>query len=547
MTKKSITTQPMIWIFVTMVSRIQLERTLIAIGIVATITTMMNHSQMMIHDSFEVEFASQAELTPQSLLHRKYPLPIEYIDEKNGFHPSWHPSNRSERFPNITERLKMYMGNWYLPPCNGESSGGIETIDERISYHYDYSKNSHFPTVVMTRSFNDKNQNDPQSMIATKISQHDKVFALWANNVWNSTDGTEICPENILTNYCADMRQFVNLVLTTNEAVDLQQFPPILAMLGDSYTSSLNFPLFQKARLATAQRDLEYVTSEDTGLNCSKSVGVDSSRKRLVIHPDHHIDQSLHKSGIIWPFNYDYHFGLNLFEDVRRYDIPWERKKDAAIWRGAPTGIGSLREEQRHPFTSFCEYLPRCRLVNKYRNSTLLDVGFTDDGNSFKEKYDIPDDFFKPAISQKDLFKYKAIIIMEGNDVATGLKWALYSRSVVLMPTPRRTSYAMEEWLEPWVHYVPITIHGDEEEDMDGVANGGNGTSVLSDVEEKMQWVLDHDEEARKIAERATLFVHDLLFDAEHSVEENMKLKGMILERYFEFFAEQNDKGSSIY
>ena len=27
-------------------------------------------------------------------------------------------STRSERFPSVEERVKLYMGNWYLPPCN---------------------------------------------------------------------------------------------------------------------------------------------------------------------------------------------------------------------------------------------------------------------------------------------------------------------------------------------------------------------------------------------------------------------------------------------
>jgi len=438
------------------------------------------------------------------------------------------------------------MGNWYLPPCNGESSGGIETIDERISYRYDYSDSSEFPTVVLTQASeeNVKEQSRRQILIQTDAPGYDKVFALWANNLWNSADGREICPpqERIHPNYCADMRQIFKVALDVRSHIhekNVSQLPPILAMFGDLYSSSLDVPSFQKARQAITREDLKDITFTR---NCTKRDGITLHEQ---LEP---LGDNLNKiSGIIWPMNYNRHFGPQLFEEVRKYDIPWERKYDKAIWRGAPTGDVNIKPELRHPFTSFCEYLPRCRLVNKYRNSsTLLDVGFTDIGY-FKGEYDIPNDFFRPGISQKDLFKYKAIIIMEGNDVATGLKWALYSRSVVLMPTPRRTSYAMEEWLEPWVHYVPITIHGDEEEDMDGVANGGNGTSVLSDVEEKMQWVLDHDEEARKIAERATLFVHDLLFDAEHSVEENMKLKGMILERYFEFFAEQNDKGSSIY
>lgn len=55
------------------------------------------------------------------------------------------------------------------------------------------------------------------------------------------------------------------------------------------------------------------------------------------------------------------------------------------------------------------------------------------------------------------------------------------------------TSWAMEELLEPWVHYIPLN------ED-------------LSDVEEKMQWVIDNDNEARRIAHRGTLWISDLIY-----------------------------------
>jgi len=332
------------------------------------------------------------------------------------------------------------------------------------------------------------------------------------------------------------MREIVNvaLQLMNKEAENLPELPPILAMFGDSVSSRHKLPSFQKARFATTLDGLEYITSKDTGLNCTKGVDKElyQSRKELiVVQPPDHLGQErvVVNSGIIWPFNYNHHFGSQLFEDVRRFDITWESKKNVGVWRGAPNGIGFIPKEQRYPFTNFCEHLPRCRLVNIHRNSPLLDVGFTGNRNS-TEEYDIPDDFYKDPIYRKDHFQYKAIIIIEGNDVATGLKWALYSRSVVLMPTPRRMSYAMEEWLEPWIHYIPITIHKDEEG-----RTLGNGT--VSDVEEKMQWVLDNDEDARKIAERATLFMHDLLFDPDHSEKENMKLKEMIMERYFNFFA----------
>jgi len=51
-----------------------------------------------------------------------------------------------------------------------------------------------------------------------------------------------------------------------------------------------------------------------------------------------------------------------------------------------------------------------------------------------------------------DLLKYKVVIVLEGNNVASGLKWALASNSVLVMPPPTIASWAMEELLEPWVH-----------------------------------------------------------------------------------------------
>jgi hypothetical protein len=54
-------------------------------------------------------------------------------------------------------------------------------------------------------------------------------------------------------------------------------------------------------------------------------------------------------------------------------------------------------------------------------------------------------------VDMESLLEYKGIIMIEGNDVASGLKWALLSQSVVLMPPPKHTSWAMEELLEPWI------------------------------------------------------------------------------------------------
>jgi hypothetical protein len=108
--------------------------------------------------------------------------------------------------------------------------------------------------------------------------------------------------------------------------------------------------------------------------------------------------------------------------------------------------------------------------------------------------------------------KHKVIISLEGNDVASGLKWSLQSESVVLMPPPTRTTWAMEELLQPWVHYIPMHPDG-------------------SNVEEMVRWALNNDNEARRIAERATLFIYDLVYHP-NAADDDRKVKEEIARRY---------------
>jgi hypothetical protein len=93
-------------------------------------------------------------------------------------------------------------------------------------------------------------------------------------------------------------------------------------------------------------------------------------------------------------------------------------------------------------------------LVYNHANSTLIDATLT------STRGRLPDVLNGvPLVGEKVrinyLLEFKGIIMIEGNDVASGLKWALLSQSVVLMPPPKHTSWAMEELLQPWVvsHY----------------------------------------------------------------------------------------------
>lgn len=119
----------------------------------------------------------------------------------------------------------------------------------------------------------------------------------------------------------------------------------------------------------------------------------------------------------------------------------------------------------------------------------------------------------RPQEIEKELmFRY---IIMTEDDfrVNSDLKWMLLSQSVVLMPEKRRfTSWFMEDFLEPYVHFVPIAPD-------------------YTNIDEQVEWCNEHPDEVLKISERATFFVHDMLFHRS-SDRDNSEIKFCIMERY---------------
>jgi hypothetical protein len=158
-------------------------------------------------------------------------------------------------------------------------------------------------------------------------------------------------------------------------------------------------------------------------------------------------------------------------------------------------------------------------------HSPIVDAGLTSMGSSGLNSTIIEGiegvNLIRSELSMQAQLRYKAIIMLEGNDVASGLKWALLSNSVVIMRKPNVTSWAMEELLEPWVHYIPLDVD-------------------LLDIVEKVQWVLDHDEEARKIAVRGTLWMKDMVAhpDADNDADE---INREILKRYKSHFQAADD------
>ncbi len=90
----------------------------------------------------------------------------------------------------------------------------------------------------------------------------------------------------------------------------------------------------------------------------------------------------------------------------------------------------------------------------------------------------------KPYLSIAEQLENKFILAMEGNDVASGLKWILSSNSLCFMRPPRRETWFLEGQLEPGIHFVPLA-------------------DDFSDVEGKIDHYRAHPDEAREIIRNA--------------------------------------------
>jgi hypothetical protein len=74
------------------------------------------------------------------------------------------------------------------------------------------------------------------------------------------------------------------------------------------------------------------------------------------------------------------------------------------------------------------------------------------------------------------------------------------------MPKPTMVSWAMEDMLEPWVHYVPL------EKD-------------FNDLEEKYNWCLNNIDKCKEIANNGKKYIEQFLDEDREKLITNMVLK----------------------
>lgn len=126
------------------------------------------------------------------------------------------------------------------------------------------------------------------------------------------------------------------------------------------------------------------------------------------------------KEAVLWRLNSERHFGkLPLVSDK---DVPWEKKKAVAVFRGALTGITQDGLSQANGDYNNCMISRRCRLVYTNDKSPLVDAkltGYKNVENIISSKIN-GIDIFGDSISIPGHLQYKALIMMEGNDVSSG-------------------------------------------------------------------------------------------------------------------------------
>ncbi len=188
---------------------------------------------------------------------------------------------------------------------------------------------------------------------------------------------------------------------------------------------------------------------------------------------------------IVWLLNKHRHYSdLESYRDIVKQgkEVPWSNKLPKIFWRGSTT-------YNKDTDISRLDYL--AQWINYDDNHT--DIAFSkvvQMGTGFRREY-VRSQYSRKKQSLFEMNRYKYLLSVEGNDVATGLKWMLYSNSVVFMSRPTVATWAMEDLLVPFVHYIPLS-------------------NDYSNLLEMVKWANEHDEACQEISQRATEFIEHL-------------------------------------
>jgi hypothetical protein len=175
-----------------------------------------------------------------------------------------------------------------------------------------------------------------------------------------------------------------------------------------------------------------------------------------------------------------------LFVDDKK---PWRDKKNIAIFRG---DLGPRKENRDVFMAKFAD-----------GQSPMVDAASTN-------RIDAHPEWQKGKMTIGEHLDYKFIMSLEGNDVASNLKWVMSSNCIAVSPRHTCETWFMEGTLKPNYHYIEV------KED-------------FSDLEERLQYYIDHPEEAEAIIQHAHEYV-----DQFRDLKREKLISLLVLKKYFE-------------
>ena len=144
----------------------------------------------------------------------------------------------------------------------------------------------------------------------------------------------------------------------------------------------------------------------------------------------------------------------------------------------------------------------RLKFLEMYINHPMCNVGKVNNNGEYNN-------LLKGIMTLDEQLDYKFVLCLEGNDVATNLKWVMSSKSLAVMTIPKYESWFMEGTLIPDYHYVCIK-------------------DDYSDLEERLRYFMENEDKARGIIRNANNYIEQFRVKPREDI-----ISLLVLEKYF--------------
>ena len=174
------------------------------------------------------------------------------------------------------------------------------------------------------------------------------------------------------------------------------------------------------------------------------------------------------------------------FTFISKDDLPYTKKKDQLVFRAK---VHSSQPQ-------------RIKFLEKHYGHPMCNIGKVNSNNLNRL-------WMVKRMTYLQQLKYKFILCLEGNDVASNLKWVMSSNSIAVMPKPKYETWFMEGRLIADHHYIEIK-------------------DDYSNLESKLKFFIKHPKKAELIIENANEHVNQFKDQKKEDL-----ISVMVLDKYF--------------